>query len=154
MFKTLGQEKSVGGDAQRGMVMKTAPTTSLEMGQPKLLLEFLVIALGAPTHLGGAHELFERGLGGQRGQPILDRFAVSFRPFDEQPFLLTERRTPVVAMRGAHPYRREARRQVPVVLGVAAEFAATIDEQAQQRHFMLRSGPKKLDRVISDELLR
>jgi hypothetical protein len=39
----------VGCDAQRGVVMKAAPSASLELPEPNLLLEFLIIALDAPA---------------------------------------------------------------------------------------------------------
>ena len=42
-FETLGEEECVGGDAQCGMVMKSSPAASLEMGQAELLLQFLII---------------------------------------------------------------------------------------------------------------
>ena len=40
----LGDQESVGQDAQRGVVMEAAPTPPFEMPEPNFLLEFLVIA--------------------------------------------------------------------------------------------------------------
>ena len=48
----LGDQESVGRDAQRSVVVEATPSTPLEMPEPDLLLEFLVIALDAPAQLG------------------------------------------------------------------------------------------------------
>ena len=52
MFKALGHPKSIGRDAQRGMVMKAALASSFEMREAELLLQFLVVALDHPARLG------------------------------------------------------------------------------------------------------
>ncbi len=41
-------------------MVKTAPVAAFKMAQAKLLLEFLVIALDAPTQFGDRHQ-FARG---------------------------------------------------------------------------------------------
>ena len=48
----LGDQESVGGDAQRGVVMEAAPSAAFEMPEPDLLLELLIVALDAPAQLG------------------------------------------------------------------------------------------------------
>ena len=48
----LGDQESVGGDAQRGVVVEAAPSSALEMPKPNLLLEFLIVALDPPAQLG------------------------------------------------------------------------------------------------------
>ena len=42
------------------MVMEAAPTPAVEMPEPNLLLEFLVIALYPPTELGEINQFVER----------------------------------------------------------------------------------------------
>ena len=52
----LGDQESVGGDAQRGVVMEAAPSAPFEMPKPALLLELLIVALDAPAQLGEIHQ--------------------------------------------------------------------------------------------------
>ena len=61
----LGDQKSVGGDAQRGVVVEAAPASSFEMSEPDLLFEFLIIALDTPTEFSEVHQFAEpaRSLG-------------------------------------------------------------------------------------------
>jgi hypothetical protein len=55
--ETFADEKSVGSDAQRGMVMKAAPVASFEVVQAELLFGFLVVTLNAPANLDGGDQL-------------------------------------------------------------------------------------------------
>ena len=107
----LGDQKAVGGDAQAGVVMKTAPAPPFEMAEPDLLLEFAIIALDAPPSLGGGHQLSPRGVLGQGGQPILGRFLFPLGPLDQQPFLGVRFASPIVAMRRPDAHRGKARGQ-------------------------------------------
>jgi len=52
----FGEEESVGGDAQRGVMVKATPPSSLVMAEPKFLLEVLVVPLDPPAQLGGVHQ--------------------------------------------------------------------------------------------------
>jgi hypothetical protein len=45
----LGDQEPVGCDAQRGVVVEAAPSSSFEVAEADLLLELLVIALDAPA---------------------------------------------------------------------------------------------------------
>ena len=54
-----GRQKAIGRDAQGRVMMEATPTPAFIMGQAKLLLEILVVALNAPTHLGHRHQTFE-----------------------------------------------------------------------------------------------
>jgi len=107
----LREEEGVGGDAQRGVVMKAAPTAALEMAEAKLLFEFLVITLDAPAQLGDAHQLLERSGGGQGTQEVFGRFGFATRPLDQQPLFGVGLGAQVVAVRTAHPQRGKARGQ-------------------------------------------
>src|SRR6185312_11749331 len=48
----LGDQESVGCDAQRSVVVEATPTSPFEMPEPDLLFEILIIALDAPAQLG------------------------------------------------------------------------------------------------------
>ncbi len=45
-------EEAVGGNAQRGMMVKAAPAAAFVVAKPEFLLEVLVIALDPPAPLG------------------------------------------------------------------------------------------------------
>jgi hypothetical protein len=56
----LGDQESVGRDAQRGVMVEAAPPAAFEMSEPDLLLELLIIALDTPAHFGDVVELWGR----------------------------------------------------------------------------------------------
>src|SRR5665811_2398497 len=62
ILESLGHQEAVGRDAQSGVMVKAAPTPSFIVAKPEVLLQILVIALNAPTHLGDKHHLLQRGL--------------------------------------------------------------------------------------------
>src|SRR3954454_271291 len=43
----------------------------------------LVIALNAPSAFGGGHQILERGVGWQGGQPVFGWFSFAVGPFDQ-----------------------------------------------------------------------
>jgi hypothetical protein len=47
----LGDQESIGRDAQRGVVVEAPPSSSFEMPEPHFLFELLIIALDSPTQL-------------------------------------------------------------------------------------------------------
>ena len=49
--ESLGDQESVGRNAQAGMMVEAAPAASFVMTQPQFLFEFLVVALRAPSGL-------------------------------------------------------------------------------------------------------
>ena len=49
-------QESVGGDAERGVVMESSPASSLEMGEAEFALEFLIVAFDPPAQFGGIDE--------------------------------------------------------------------------------------------------
>jgi hypothetical protein len=81
----LRDQKSVGRDAQRGMVMEAAPASSFEMPEPDLLFELLIIALDTPTEFGEVHQFAEGDVFRQGRKPIFGRLFLIFGPFDQQP---------------------------------------------------------------------
>ena len=70
-------------------MMKSAPTSSLEMPQPQFLFQFFVVAFDDPTKLGQEDQVPELRFRRQGGQPILRGFSFSLRPLDEQPLFRT-----------------------------------------------------------------
>ncbi len=44
----MGDQESVGGDAEGCMVMEASPASSFVMAEPEFLFELLVVALDAP----------------------------------------------------------------------------------------------------------
>jgi len=107
----LREEEGVGGDTQRGVVMKAAPTATLKVAEAEFLFELLVIALDAPAQFGDAHQFLERGGGGQGTQEVFCRFRFATRPLDQQPLFGVGRDAQVVALCTAHPQRGKARGQ-------------------------------------------
>ena len=115
MFKPVRQQEAVGCNAQSSVMMKAAPTPSLVVAQTELLFEILIIPFNAPAHLGGLDQIDKGCVSGQRRQPILGRFGLINRPFDQQPLFGTWSAQPLlVAMGRAHSDRGKARGQVLV----------------------------------------
>src|SRR3954464_11507807 len=89
--------------------METAPAAPLIVPKPKLLLEFLIVALDAPPELGEFDHAREADLLGQCREPVLGGLPLAFRPLDQEPFLRARLIQPVIAMSGSHPHPCEAR---------------------------------------------
>ena len=89
--------------------MKPTPATALEVIQPELVLQLLVVALDPPSQLGEAHELLDRGGFVERRQPVLRRLGFAHGPLDAQPLDGAGSRTVVVAMSRPHPQPCEPR---------------------------------------------
>src|ERR1700751_6359011 len=67
----LGNQKTVGCDAQASMMMEPPPVAALVVAKAELLLELLVIPLDPPARLGNPHEALQRRAPGQIGEPVL-----------------------------------------------------------------------------------
>src|ERR1700758_4837522 len=107
----LGNQKTVGCDAQAGMMMKTAPVAALVMAEAELLLELVVIPLYPSARLGNQHEALQRRALGQIGEPVLGWLSFAFWPLDQQPLLRPRLRALRIAMCRADPHGRKARGQ-------------------------------------------
>ena len=105
--KPFQHEESIGRDTQARMMMKASPIAPFVMPEPQFLFELAVVALDAPTHFDGGHEILERELRREGGEPIMGRLGLMFGPFDEQPFLCPG----AVPLRGTYPDTRKARAQ-------------------------------------------
>ena len=86
--KPLQHEESISRDAQARMMMKAPPIAPFVMPETQFLFELAVVALDAPSHFDGGHEILERELRREGGEPIMGRLGLMFGPFDEQPFFL------------------------------------------------------------------
>ncbi len=117
----LGDEEAIGGDAQGGMMMKAAPATALIVIEPDFLFQFFVIALNAPSAFGGGHQILERGVGRQGGQPVLGRLGFAVGPLDQEPLFSTQFGALVIAVGRRHP---PASANTLEWQGTAAEAAA------------------------------
>src|ERR1700733_8304705 len=67
------------------MVMEAAPSAAFVVTKPDLLLEFLIVALDAPAHLGKIDKPTEADVRRQGRKPVFGRFRFTFGPFDQQP---------------------------------------------------------------------
>src|SRR5207344_420962 len=97
----LGDQESVGGNAQRPVVVKAAPSSSFEMPEPHLLFEFLIIAFDSPAQLGQVDQTSEGDIFGKRRKPVFGRFLLVLGPLDQQPFFRPAGGELIVAMRDA-----------------------------------------------------
>src|SRR5213593_89243 len=88
-------------------MMEAAPAAALEMIEPELILEFLIVALDTPTQLGEADEVGDGRRLRQRRQPILRGLSVAPRPLDQHPLFRSGRRPLLIAMGGTHAQPRE-----------------------------------------------
>src|SRR6266851_4210344 len=79
----LGDQEAVSGDAECGVVMKASPSPAFKMPEPDLLLEFLIIALDAPTQLGEIDQTLEGYVVRQRREPTLGRLFLGLGPLDQ-----------------------------------------------------------------------
>jgi len=53
---SLADQEPVGGDAQCGVMVKSAPTPSFIVAQTQFLLEFLIVTLDDPAVLGNLYQ--------------------------------------------------------------------------------------------------
>src|SRR4051812_15820718 len=83
----FGDQEAIGCDAKRGVMVEAAPAAALEVPEPKVLLELLVVAFDAPPELGKFDQALEADLLRQRREPVFGGLLLSFRPLDQEPFL-------------------------------------------------------------------
>src|ERR1017187_2681998 len=88
-------------------MMKTSPAPTFVMSQSQLLLQLLVVAFDNPTVFRWFHQLSQCGLGRKSRKPVLGRFALPLRPFDQQPFFITRFASPIVPMSRSHSQCRK-----------------------------------------------
>ena len=111
-------------------MVKASPTAAFIVTEAHLLLEFEIIALNSPAHLGLIDHALEQDVGRQRGEPVVIWFGCALRPFDQQPLFGRGFAAPGVVMCWAHPPSGKPRRQLRVAAvpprdllpGVGREF--------------------------------
>src|SRR3954471_2452543 len=81
--QSFKHEKSVGGDAQRGVMVEAAPVAPLVVRQAELGFELLVVAFDHPAAHGIEDQLPEGAGVGQRRQPVVGRRGLAVRPLDQ-----------------------------------------------------------------------
>src|ERR1043166_7177154 len=108
MREPLRGEERIRRDAERRVMMEASPAPALEVIEPQLVLQLLIVAFDPPPQHGELDELSACRRRWQRREPVFDRRGFGPRPFDEQPLFGPWCRSPVVTMRGPHPDRREA----------------------------------------------
>ena len=89
--RSFADQESVSGDAERGVVMESSPTSPFEMGKAEFAFQLLVVTFDAPAQFGGIDEDFERIVQGQGREPIFGRRFLALGPFDQQPFVRRRR---------------------------------------------------------------
>jgi hypothetical protein len=68
-------------------MMEAAPSAPFIMAEPNLLLEFLIIALDAPTQLCGVDQIAECDVARQGRKPVPGGLLLALGPLDQQSFL-------------------------------------------------------------------
>src|SRR5262252_10021607 len=94
-------------------MVEAAPSSSFEMSQPDLLLEFLIVAFDPPSQLSNVDELTERDVFRKRRQPIFDRLLLAIGPFNQQPLLRPTVGEPVIPMRDTNAHTGKSRTTSP-----------------------------------------
>ena len=79
----FGHQETIGRDTEGSVVVKPAPASSFVMPQAELLFQLLIIAFDDPALLGQAYQVPKLAIGRQSREPILGRFGVRPRPFDQ-----------------------------------------------------------------------
>ena len=103
----MSDKEGVGRDTQGGVMMETHPASPLVVREAELLLEFLVVTLDAPAHLGYEDQLLPCGVARAGREEVFGWFGLTFRPFDQQPLLGTQLSAEVIAMRRTKAYGSE-----------------------------------------------
>src|SRR5579859_770303 len=92
--------------------MPSGEGASFEVVESELSLELLIAALGLPTLLDDADDLFLAHATPQTREEEFRRFALSLWPFDDEPDRLAQLRLAAVVVRGLDSAEDEARREL------------------------------------------
>src|SRR3982074_116248 len=90
---------------------EAAPSSPFEMPEPCVLLEFLIVALDPPAHLGNINELPEGVVSWKRREPVFDRLLLTIGPFDQEPLLRPGGGAPSIPMCSTHAQAGKSRGQ-------------------------------------------
>src|SRR5450759_3781143 len=83
--EALQGEEAMRQADERDVVVPAAKRAPLEVIEAERVLELAVVLLDAPAQLGEAHQLEQRRLRRQVGQPVLRRLLLILGPLAEQP---------------------------------------------------------------------
>ena len=83
---SLADQESIGGDAERGVVMESSPAPPFEVGEAEFALEFLIVAFDAPAQFAVSTRTSIGVSSGRGREPVFGRLALAFGPLDQQPF--------------------------------------------------------------------
>src|SRR3982751_1908698 len=92
-------------------MVKAAPPSSFKVAETHLLLQFLIVALPAPTLFRLLDQRPQGAILRQRAQPVLGWFRLALRPLDQEPFFRTDTPAPVIPMCGPDTYPAKPRTQ-------------------------------------------
>jgi hypothetical protein len=87
---------------------------AFKVPQPSLLFQLLIIPFDDPAVFGYLDQCFKLGVRRHRRYPVLGRFCLTTRPFDQQPFLGMRLRFLVIPMGDAYAHGGKAGSQFPV----------------------------------------
>jgi hypothetical protein len=105
----LGDEESVCGDAERRVMVKAAPTSTLVVIEADLVLELLVISFDPPSALRVRHKVRKHRVLRKVRKPVFPGCCLIGRPFDQQPLRRAHHVAQFVAVSCVYANRREAR---------------------------------------------
>src|SRR5580698_1726485 len=136
------------------MMMKPAPTSSLEMPQPQFLFQFFIVAFDDPTQLGQEDQVPEFRSRRQGRHPILRGFGFSLRPLDKQPLFRTRFRTLLIPMRRTDPDSGEPRTEPTFRAGPPGEalprpLRQSLRQRQDRNRPMVRIPPQPFGRLAS-----
>jgi len=69
--RSVEREEGVRGSTECDVVVEAEPGAPLEVVEPDLFFQLLIVALHSPAELGQANQFLEWGVGGEVGEPNL-----------------------------------------------------------------------------------
>ena len=133
----LGHQEPISRNAQRGVMVESAPVATFKVPQPQLLFQLLIIPFDDPAMLGHLDQGFELSSNRQRRHPILRGLSLAAWPFDQQPFLRVRFRFFVIPMSCAYAKGGKAGSQLPVCAFPPSDF---LESRRGQTHRQLLHG--------------
>ena len=109
---SVGHQEPIGRNTEGSVMVKTAPASSFIMTQSEFLLQLFVIAFDDPAMLGQSHQVPQRRVCRESGEPVLGRFRFLAGPLDQQPFLGVRFTALEIAVSRTNAQRREARAEL------------------------------------------
>src|SRR3982751_3571536 len=92
-------------------MVKAAPPSSFKAAETHLFLQFLIVALHAPTLFRLLDQRPQGAILRQRAQPVLGWFRLALRPLDQERVFRTDPPAPVTPMCAPDTYPAKPRTQ-------------------------------------------